>query len=88
VSEWQDISTAPKDGTAIWVLFDGRPYLGYCRPADPPLNESDMWFLKATFERKSDRRSPDKIYGVYAFDVHPTHWQPLPEPPTQGSDTI
>jgi len=82
MSEWRDISTAPKDGTAIWLLVDGHQYIGYCRPADW-LNKKESWFLKATFLRREN--NPDEIYGCYAFDTAPTHWMPLPEPP-ENSD--
>jgi hypothetical protein len=80
--EPRPIETAPKDGTAIWLLVDGCWYLGYY---DPPthLDETGKWFLKAAFWRRgvSERHLPDHIFGTYAFGVYPTGWQPLPEPP-------
>lgn len=81
--EPRPIETAPKDGTAIWLLVDGCWYLGYYEPPRPPLNETGQWFLKATFRRRGtpERHLPDDIFGTYAFGVEPTHWQPLPEPP-------
>lgn len=83
---WQPIETAPSDGTAIWLLLNGHPYIGYCEPADW-LHKEDNWLAKATFVRRGspadDRATPtsDNVYCCYAHGVHPTHWQPLPEPP-------
>lgn len=82
--EWRPIETAPKDGTAIWLLCDGRPYIGYCDPADPPLRAKDTWFLKSSFRRREEGMRSDDIFGCYAFDVNPTAWQELPTPPDGG----
>ena len=78
---WQPIETVPKDGTAIWVWCDGAPYLGYCEPADPPFYKEEKWFLKASFRREENRS--DEIFGCYAHDAKPTHWMPLPSPPSE-----
>ena len=80
MSEWQPIETAPKDGTAIWILIDNRPYIGYCEPAKPPLRRADTWFAKASFRRR-EAETTDQIFGCYGIDVMPSHWMPLPEPP-------
>lgn len=83
---WQPIATAPRDGTAIWIAVEGHPYIGYCQPADPPLDPKDTWFIKTSFRRRIQRQTgsgailPDEIFGCYGFDVAPTHWMPLPEP--------
>lgn len=71
MTEWQAIDTAPKDGTAVWLLLDGHPYIGYCEPADW-LDDRDRWFAKAT----------DNVYCCHGVDVEPTHWMPLPTPLT------
>jgi hypothetical protein len=59
--EWQDISTAPKDGTAV-LAYDPS---WYDVPYPMKMNRFGRW--------------------VHWFDdhgpFHPTHWQPLPEPP-------
>lgn len=81
MNEWQPIATAPRDGTAVWVLLNDWPYIGYCEPPDTVFNETEKWFVKASFRRR--RRSgkrPDEIYGTYGHNVHPTHWMPLPNP--------
>lgn len=77
---WRPIETAPKDGTAVWVWYEGQAYLAYCEPADPPLRPDECWFLKASFKRKANRYGDD-IYGCYAHSVKPTLWRPLPQPP-------
>lgn len=86
MDKWRPIETAPTDGTAIWVLLDGHPYIGYCEPADW-LHKEDRWFVKSTFVRrgsKRDRRetpTTDDVHGCYGIDVKPDRWMPLPEPP-------
>lgn len=83
MSEWQPIETAKFDGTAIWLLVDGQPYIGYGEAKDW-LCKEDRWFVKATFKRRSKERRgagiSDEIYGVHGVDVKPTHWMPLPDP--------
>ena len=74
MSEWQDISTAPKDGTEILVAG----------PAWDDLSKGffqtvAMWIDHAWFQEQTDY--PDA--AVY----DPTHWQPLPEPPSQPLHT-
>jgi hypothetical protein len=84
---WQDdLENAPRD-TAVWILLDGHPYIGFCESANW-LNDRDRWFAKSTFIRKGssmDRRATptaDDIYCCSGIDVKPTHWQPLPSPPS------
>jgi hypothetical protein len=80
---WQPIESAPKDGTAIWLLVDGLPYLGYGEPAHRELDRKAKWIVKASFRRCEDRA--DENYGCYGHDAEPTHWIPLPEPPEANS---
>jgi hypothetical protein len=82
---WQPIETAPMDGSAIWLLVDGHPYIGYGEPKNW-LCKTDRWCVKATFKRRPEqerreRDLTDEVYGCYALDVTATHWMPLPEPP-------
>ena len=72
MSEWQDISTAPRDGTKI-LLWLKSPYstvekAGYYEPWD-------VW-LSGHLPSDPDLHEP---YGIGS--LVPTHWQPLPEPP-------
>jgi len=73
MSEWQDISTAPKDGTRI-LGYDGfdivimewwAPDLDDFEDDDPPPTPS--W---CSYSSEGDE-----------FIERPTHWMSLPEPP-------
>lgn len=81
---WQPIDTAPKDGTAIWLLVDGHPYIGFGEAANW-LSATSRWFVKASYRRRNPEERQgglsDEIYGTHGIDVVPTHWMPLPEPP-------
>ena len=76
--EWQDISTAPKDGTRI-VLF-GVPHGSYY------VREKRYWAFGAV--------GPKEVGEGYFYGSlwqrnggtweNPTHWQPLPNPPEDG----
>lgn len=77
---WQPIETAPMDGTAIWLLVEGQPYIGYGERANW-LSSEDRWFVKASFRRKASDQRTDEIYGCHGVAVPATQWMPLPEPP-------
>lgn len=67
---WQDISTAPRDGTEVLLIQDiPSPvyFVGYYDDSDV-LNPDHVW---ATID------------GSYHRDL-PTHWRPLPQPPTHA----
>jgi len=78
---WQPIETAPKDGTRImiWWLplrYDGsllRPERGLAAGhiMDGVHYDADLqtWMLGGTY---ADHRN----------NIKPTHWMPLPQPPT------
>lgn len=75
MSKWQDIKTAPRDGTSILLV-------GQSENADIP--QTGFWFNSAVggWWALDDGENcfvygpqgPIKIYG-------PKKWQPLPEPP-------
>lgn len=77
--EWRPMSSAPKDGTAIWLFVDGQVCMGYCEPPSA-FSKTEIWFAKASFSRSCDK-NPDTIFGCYAHGIAPTHWRPLPSPP-------
>jgi hypothetical protein len=72
---WSPIETAPKDGTAVLVFEPARfgcDFYGYCH-----------------FERYSDGSEGwiggsfvSVPKGSWSAFLQPTHWQPLPDPPT------
>jgi len=78
---WQPIETAPKDQTAIWLLVNNKPYIGYYDPPQPFFKRSGSWVVKASFLRRPRNDNvPDEIYGTHDRDVLPSHWMPLPAP--------
>jgi hypothetical protein len=67
MSEWRLITTAPKDGTEIFVFWYESGW---------PIMALASW---------------DPIQsGWYdgEWDVCPTHWMPLPEPPTDAKTEL
>lgn len=83
MTEWQSIETAPKDHSAVWILVDNHPYIGFFETITAPWKK-EQWVVKATFRRRPiedrERGLPDEIFGTYVLDVSPTHWMPLPGP--------
>ena len=77
MSEWQPISTAPKDGTRI-LVFDVSEHYG-----DEPKG-TNITVVRYVSYSKKDYRSPggywDSPYGPCRAD-NATHWMPLPNPP-------
>lgn len=75
--KWQPIETAPKDVTSI-IGWNGE-YV------------SEMiWTYSEDDEGHSGWCSSGHEYGGmlyslhYVYDPEPTHWMPLPEPPSQN----
>ena len=73
---WQPIETAPKDGT----IFD--VYLGNAEPEDVAFyctegtrRSSGWWWFQGKFRPKAG------LAHCLCF-IEPTHWMPLPHPPT------
>lgn len=75
LSGWQDISTAPKDGTEVLI------WATYYPPGHPVTARWDFdTYSKTPIPRWVSR---DPIYGRRAFIDRPaTHWMPLPAAPT------
>jgi hypothetical protein len=68
VSEWQDISTAPKDGTQFLAYAPGGP-------ARVPYYGVAQW-------AEADPDFPNTVSGwFWPFAIRPTKWQPIDEPP-------
>lgn len=72
---WQDIESAPKDGTVL-LLADGEMVLRGSFKEDY-LTEEMGWF---------DEHWDDYSTGSTYTPLNPTHWQPLPQPPKGQSD--
>jgi len=73
--EWQPIETAPKDGTSF-LGWDGK-YVTEMIWASHEDDDGHVGWCCAGFS-----------YGGVLYDLHytplgePTHWKPLPEPPS------
>ena len=73
---WQPIETAPRDGTSILLFCGGQPEdnmaVGFWSTSIwvtyGNQNIKGAWVI---YECRSD-----------TIEVHPTHWMPLPPPPT------
>ena len=68
--QWQPIETAPKDGT--WILVY-KPFNLYGF-------DDSKWFVDKYIVRWAD-----ECWNISMEDkvAYPTHWMPLPKPPTQ-----
>lgn len=74
-SEWKPIETAPKDGTKVLVYDES-----YGLP-------QKAWFGKDHFKEEYEGwlfgDGDDYSCGLYFTPIEPTHWMPLPKPPTK-----
>ena len=73
-NEWQPIETAPKDGTHIIGLFDGW--------SDECVRVT--WYNKKSYSKLFGKITIKRLKGWQngLNKVKPTHWMPLPKPPT------
>ncbi len=73
MSEWQDISTAPRDGTRVLVCWSDIPQMAVAAwNAD---------YAEADYSEGVGWRD-DSDYGCGGMiGAMPSHWQPLPSPP-------
>lgn len=78
-SDWQPIETAPKDGTRVLAFAQGA--------TGSPL---DVFYGVASWVNAD----PDVNPGIppeelslwwWPYAIRPTHWQPLPPPPSGAS---
>lgn len=72
MSEWQDISTAPRDGTPIdlWVPWNPEDVSAGRRFADAYRKAGEWWASGEDYDGYDARISGQ-----------PTHWMPHPSPP-------
>lgn len=76
--EWQEIETAPKDGT--WIVAVGR------------LRNNPL-LLRACLTRWAQHTDPPVYAEGWSYSApgysdlfDPTHWMPLPDPPVAPGD--
>ena len=79
---WQDISTAPTDGT--WILLTGGK-IDYGWDVDDKPNIVVGQVTNELNGYESKRRWQFAWYdgGYYGEYENPTHWMPLPDPPKE-----
>lgn len=88
--KWQNIETAPKDGTEILLAILGAGaashwvHIGWYEPSDHfPWRFIDTFDLTPT--GCCDDEDPDRCPVNGATEGAVTHWMPLPSPPEQGA---
>lgn len=70
LAQWQDIKSAPKDGTRVLLLRGKRRICGEWR-----MNRGEPYWT----------HDAERLYGMKdARDHPPTHWIPLPDLPISG----
>lgn len=94
---WQPIDTAPMDGTVVLLFVPkGVDRDGYEQPPVDAKNITLGWFGQTADRGRSrvwcsDQVVTDTFHGSEMtgswteyewLEVEPTHWQPLPPPPT------
>lgn len=73
---WQDIASAPKDGTEIIVF---HPVAGVCAAFCP--KEGFAWHCMDGSNTRRGTKSGVSIPTMTSFISAPTHWMHLPLPP-------
>lgn len=77
---WRSIETAPKDGTAILIWqpdksrFDDKPRSG--------VQDDNRYAIG--YWRCEESSSKGSWGNRNSAEVHPTHWMPLPPPPSNS----
>ncbi len=82
---WQDIGTAPRDGTSIDVWIDGEfPR----RATDVQWREpSDSeWWVHGRDTIETPAATWHDVFGPLGKDEQPTHWMPRPSPPSKEGE--
>lgn len=78
--DWQPIETAPTNGEIVLVTDGKLVHVGCYQPtADWGWHFFDTAFFEAFFEGKERMVTEANAWPI---DDGPTHWMPLPAPPT------
>lgn len=77
VEAWQPISSAPKDGTCVWIFvpeYEPNEYVAsFGSTADLPKDHEDYW--------EGWILADEILVNHCADELEPTHWMPRPAPP-------
>jgi hypothetical protein len=84
--DWRPIDTAPKDGTMVLLSCSGGPALACwsheeCGPGVSGYAQCAGWFAASSGKILLDE-GWDTGAGYRLEVPNPTHWMPIPEPPT------
>lgn len=88
--KWKDIKSAPKDGTYVltWEPVKDHPRGGYQTVScwDAALLTDEMrWAGKKPGAWTDGTGTIGRLDGDY-YELHPTHWMPLPAPPSKDKE--
>lgn len=88
-SPWRPIAEAPKDGTEIILYSPERPWkdapcVGQNASTIPERVTSGQWIESLAEEDTEDYSGWGSLDGGFTNEHPPTHWMPLPKPPTKG----
>ena len=76
--EWQDIETAPRDGTRVLLWMQPMNDARFA-PTDGPHAAFGTWVVWSDAMKRDGMRDGWSWYGSPLH--YPTHWQPEPTPP-------
>ncbi|WP_419792501.1 hypothetical protein [Pseudomonas citronellolis] len=83
MSEWQPIDTAPRDGTEIILRRGARvssgAWIEWSKSAAEHHSTTGEYLGQVEYDSGTCWSSWD---GGFTEDEPPTHWQPLPAPPS------
>lgn len=86
MGEWQDIETAPKDGTAVllYIVPIEEGYLLGWNPERTITHVIGWWSHSGWTSHLMEEGTADTEGNSWPYQItlQPTHWMPLPEPPT------
>jgi hypothetical protein len=78
--EWQPINSAPKDGTEILLFCSQRKICyGHCEEA----KFTEVGTYVSYSDGSGSWEGVDTSGGEYGNTLVPTHWMPLPPPPSE-----
>lgn len=72
--QWKPIETAPNDGTEILAWADDVVIVSYRYDENDRKKQRGKLWLDNSYD--------DFSCGLASVPYDPTHWMPLPEPPT------
>jgi hypothetical protein len=83
--EWQDISTAPKDGTPILVF--GTRFGWAANPSRVcAFYKANAWWIYGGSSGEPSKQRSERNVVIQTLDtIDPTHWMPLPNPPQESA---